>query len=99
MVSENLLSSYIGLEVVLRLPEKKYVIGILEKNDRNSVTLIQDGGKTKKVEISQIKGIEKKPEGHGDFERKVNSIIASMIHKGEASSEKEALEKMKKKLI
>jgi hypothetical protein len=99
MVSEDILSSYVGSEITLFLHGKKRTAGKLEKVEGGRAYLDTTKGEHREMPLSEIKSVERKPEGHGDFEKKVNYLILEMIRKGEAKDEKEAMEILKKKFL
>ncbi len=99
MVHENILSSYVGSEVTIRLQGKKHASGILEQIKKGTAYVKITKKQKRKIPTSEIKGIEGKPFGHGDFEKKVNSLIETMIKRGEAKDEKEAIDLIKKRFF
>ncbi len=96
MLSDEILSSYIGSEVTVRFLSKGHTSGILSSVDKNSILLRTEGSDVT-IARSKIKYIEHKPPGNKEFEVAIKNALQNLITSGKAKTEKEAVALLKRK--
>lgn len=96
MISNGILSHYVGMEVALRFVDGGHALGRVEKLGSDFLLLHSDAGGEEKIPLEKIKYIEMKPLGHKEFEGAARTRIDDLIKRGKAKNENDAIEMLKK---
>lgn len=97
MVSDEILSSFVGFEVTVRFVTKGHISGILETMDKDSILLRMDDGGNRAISRSKIKYIERKPPGSNEFENAIRNELQNLVKNHKAKTEKEAVLLLKRR--
>ena len=97
MVSDNILSSFVGAEVTVVFLKGGHSSGLLKDIEKSKVILKNDENKLIAILRSKIKYIEHRAPWSKEFEKAVNDSVKKLIKSGKARTEKQAVEIMRKK--